>query len=523
MKSFNVREAPGPIGAIVGVLAFILVFALLGPFDTYLAHQSLSFESDMMLRAFQEAMDSAKGELAGLPPIEALNCVDGMSTALGNHNFDNSYIRLFAIARDGAIVCRGTQVGVNIPPEHQLLRLDDEWSFLKVRSPGTTHSLMLAQRRGDLQYLALFEPLIFDFLSAADCRGCVFYNLVLGQNGEITMNSAAETAPSAISYTVDHVRRYGRLKLTLYGTKEYVDHFRVYDRLLSATIALLVGATIGMMLYGFLVRRTSLTYLVKQGLKRREFVPFYQPIVDSRDGTILGVEALARWRMYDGRVVPPVEFIPMAEKNGLIQPITEQLLNHVQVDLKNFGWCNTSQHISINAVAQQITDSPFCDKLLAMLDNGSLCANNVKVEITERHKFSDLARGKEALSRLSEAGIGIELDDAGTGFGGFLYVQELPIHTLKIDKMFIDTLLVEGDAKKGVLEAIIEFAKASGLNTVAEGVETQEQVEHLKRRGVFAIQGYVYARPMPAEEFIRWSAKEKAETPSEDQPVQSRT
>jgi EAL domain-containing protein (putative c-di-GMP-specific phosphodiesterase class I) len=522
VKSFNVREAPGLIGTIVGVVAFVLVFLLLGPLDTFLARQSLSFESDLMLRAFHDAMDSARAELAGLPSIDALNCVDGMSTVLGSHNFNNSYLRLLAVARDGVIICRGTRIPVSLSEKRQVLRLDDEWSFLKVDSPGMTHSVLLVQKRGDLQFLGLFEPLIFDFLSAADCRGCVYYHLVLGQNAEVTINSTAKPAPSAVSYTVDRVQRYGRLRLTLNGTKEYVDDFRAYGRLLSAAIALLIASAIGTMVYGFLMRRASLTFLVKQGLRRGEFVPYYQPIIDSRDGAVLGLEALARWRMHDGRLVPPGEFIPMAEENGLIEPITDQLLKHVLVDLKRFGWCNTNRHISINAVAQQITDSPFCDKLLGLVSDGTLCDKNLTVEITERHQFSDLARGRAALSRLSEAGIGIELDDAGTGFGGFLYVQELPIHTLKIDKMFIDTLLVEGDAKKQVLDAIIEFARTSGLKTVAEGVETEEQVEHLKRRGVFAIQGYVYARPMPAEEFLRWSAKQKAESPGEGY-LQSRT
>jgi EAL domain-containing protein (putative c-di-GMP-specific phosphodiesterase class I) len=126
------------------------------------------------------------------------------------------------------------------------------------------------------------------------------------------------------------------------------------------------------------------------------------------------------------------------------------------------------------------------------------------VEITERHQFPDLDRGRAALHYLADAGIRIALDDAGTGFGGFAYIQELPITTMKIDKMFIDTLReVEGaDPKRGVLKAIIEFAKAAGLQVIAEGVETEEQVRRLELEGVFKIQGFVYSRPMPAEDFI---------------------
>ena len=176
------------------------------------------------------------------------------------------------------------------------------------------------------------------------------------------------------------------------------------------------------------------------------------------------------------------------------------------VDIKRFGWLHTNRYISINAVAEQITDSPFCDKLAGWVSEGKVSAENLAVEITERHQFPDLARGRSALAKLVEAGICIELDDAGTGYGGFVYVQELPIRTMKIDKMFVDTVQTKSDAKTRVLEAIIEFAKTSRLETIAEGVETQEQVDHLRMREVYAIQGYVYARPMPAVEFIEWLA-----------------
>jgi len=127
------------------------------------------------------------------------------------------------------------------------------------------------------------------------------------------------------------------------------------------------------------------------------------------------------------------------------------------------------------------------------------------VEITERHQFPDLERGRAALQGLVEAGVEIKLDDAGTGYGGFSYVQELPIGTLKIDKMFVDTLLREpSDPKREVLDAIIEFARVAELDVIAEGVETEGQVARLGEAGVFVIQGYVYAPPMPAENFMSW-------------------
>jgi len=175
------------------------------------------------------------------------------------------------------------------------------------------------------------------------------------------------------------------------------------------------------------------------------------------------------------------------------------------VDIKRFGWQGMNRFISINATATQISDPSFRERLIRTLAENQIPAKNLSVEITERHQFPDLEGGRAALTYLVDAGIEIKLDDAGTGFGGFSYVQELPIGTLKIDKMFIDTLQRDGgDPKREVLFAIIEFARAARLKVIAEGAETQEQVARLKDAGVYAIQGYVYARPMPAEEFFRW-------------------
>jgi sensor c-di-GMP phosphodiesterase-like protein len=274
---------------------------------------------------------------------------------------------------------------------------------------------------------------------------------------------------------------------------------------MSMAIAAALGLAIGLAVYWFLTKQISTAFLIEQGLNRNEFLPYYQPIVDSRDGSVLGVEALVRWQPKGRKLISPGQFIPFAEENGFIERITDQLVEQVLDDMQQFGWQSSDRFVSINAVAEQITDSHFCAKLLRRLAENNIPSKNISVEITERHQFSDLERGRIALQCLADSGVKIGLDDAGTGFGGFAYIQELPIATMKIDKMFIDTLREDtADPKRAVLHAIIEFAKAAGLGVIAEGVETEGQVERLSLAGVFAIQGYVYARPMPAEDFIRW-------------------
>jgi sensor c-di-GMP phosphodiesterase-like protein len=496
---------PGSIALVGGLLVSLTAYFALGSLDRSLARRELAHQTAMMLRGFQDGYENARAVLAKLPPMEEMNCLDEISDELSRRNFDNQYVRWLGIAKDGKVICRGPQVGIDLS-DASYHHIDDEWSIVSIQSPGNTSNLLVAQRRGDLQYLAMLEPLLFDFMHEVDCKACVSFEFLVKAEPKVDMESPPASGPSVISYTVQKTRLNTQMKFTLHATQEYLDAFSFPGRLLSLAIAAALGLAIGLALYSYLKRHTSTAFLIERGLKRNEFLPYYQPIVDSRDGSVLGAEALVRWQTKGQKLVPPGQFIPFAEENHFIEPITDQLEKKVLDDIKRFGWQDSNRFVSINAVAEQITDSPFCEKLLRRLAEKNIPPKNISVEITERHQFSDLDRGRAALQRLVDAGVEIKLDDAGTGFGGFSYVQELPITTLKIDKMFIDTLRQEkqADPKRAVLQAIIDFAKAANLHIIAEGVETEEQVSHLSLAGVFAIQGFVYSQPMPAEEFIRW-------------------
>jgi sensor c-di-GMP phosphodiesterase-like protein len=462
-------------------------------------------QTAMILRGFQDAYLNARANLTKLPPLDELNCRDGVSDELSRQNFESQYIRWYGVAKDRKLLCRGPRVGIDLYNSN-VHKIDDEWSIVSVKLPSSNlDNLLVGQRRGDLLYFAMLEPLLFDFMHEVDCKGCVSYKFIVKTQPLVDMESTPTSRPSVISYTVEEMRLGAQMKFTMNATQEYVDAFSFPGRVMSTVIAAALGLATGLAVYWYRTRQTSTAFLIKQGLKRHEFIPYYQAIVDSRDGSILGAEALVRWQPKGQKLIPPGQFIPFAEENRLIEPITDQLEEKLFDDIKRFGWLNSNRFVSINVVAEQITDSPFCTKLLNRLAEKNIASKNITVEITERHQFPDLDRGRVALQRLVDAGIRIDLDDAGTGFGGFSYIQELPIATMKIDKMFIDTLRQDGaDPKQTVLLAIIEFAKAADLHIIAEGVETEEQVTQLSLAGVFAIQGFVYSRPMPAEEFIRW-------------------
>lgn len=497
--------APASIALILGFLVLLTSYFALGSLERFLARRELAIQAAMILRGFQDGYQYARNDLAKLPPMEEMDCGNDIDKDLARRNFDNQYVRWYGIAKDGKVICRGSLVRIDLS-DARFHHVDNEWSIVSINSPNDRGNLLVAQRRGDLLYLAMLEPLLFDFMHEADCKKCVSFEFLVRADPKVDMESSPTSGPSVISYTVEKVWLGTVMKFRLNATREYLEAFSFPGRMMSIAIAVALGIATWLLVYWRLTRQMSAGFLIEQGIKRDEFLPYYQAIVDSRDGSVLGAEALVRWKRKGQKLIPPGQFIPFAEENDLIEPIAEQMETKVLDDIVRFGWQNTDRFVSINAVAEQITDSRFCARLIGRLAERKIPSKTISVEITERHQFPDLARGRAALQCLTNAGIEIKLDDAGTGFGGFAYIQELPITTMKIDKMFIDPLGEEEDRdpKRAVLEAIIEFARAAGLNVIAEGVETEEQVNRLKLAGVFAIQGFVYCRPMPAEEFIRW-------------------
>lgn len=255
--------------------------------------------------------------------------------------------------------------------------------------------------------------------------------------------------------------------------------------------ALLVAAYWGLRNY-----RRSLKGLLQAGLARREFVPFYQPIVDSRSQQVVGFEALLRWQR--GReLVPPGAFIDYAEEQGLILPMTEQLLERIMTDLPRLA---PAQWVSVNIVATHL-EQPHLRSLLQR--HGWPSPTRLTFELTERKPITDIKAAIGEITALQQLGYHFKLDDFGTGYGGFAYLQRLGIRQIKIDKMFVDTIGTD-DLKRTLLDSIIAFGHESGMEMIAEGVETGEQVDYLRQHGVHLIQGYVYARPMALARLQIW-------------------
>lgn len=247
---------------------------------------------------------------------------------------------------------------------------------------------------------------------------------------------------------------------------------------------------------------------LKTAVDNLDFVLHYQPQYDSAKKVIRGAEALIRWKISDTELISPGEFIPMAEKNGFIVNIGEWVVEQALSDFcvwKKYGYQGI---ISINFSAVQLMNTNFYEMLMGKVNQKKILPSDVEVEITESVLIDDSQKVIEQLTRLKEKGFKISLDDFGTGYSSLSYLKNIPIDTLKIDKSFVDSMLCD-DSTGIITDAVIKMVKKLGFETIAEGVETEEQYEYLKKMDCDNIQGFLLGKPMSSEAFIELIKKEK--------------
>lgn len=247
---------------------------------------------------------------------------------------------------------------------------------------------------------------------------------------------------------------------------------------------------------------------LRKALSRGEFVLHYQPRVDLASGTVAGMEALVRWAAPDGRLVGPGEFIPLAEEAGLIGRIGSWVIEEACRQTKQ--WADeglAGLRVSVNLSPRQFENPGLADHVAETLSRTGLSPRDLEVEVTESVFIKGFDQAREALLKLAALGVSVALDDFGTGYSSLAYLKRLPISTLKIDKSFVSGLPGDKD-DAAIVTSIVSIATTLSLEVVAEGVETQEQLDFLRSLGCCGgFQGYLFSRPLPAHEFAALASR----------------
>lgn len=240
---------------------------------------------------------------------------------------------------------------------------------------------------------------------------------------------------------------------------------------------------------------------LRRAEERQELVLHYQPKYSTEDGQMIGAEALLRWRHPLRGLVPPGDFIPLAEKTGLIFQIGAWVLDEACRQMREWQdaghWAWT---ISVNLSALQFNHPDLIDLVRTSLERYRLEPHNLTLEITESTAMHDVNTSLAILQQLDQMGVRISIDDFGTGYSSLLYLKRLPASELKIDRGFVRDLMHDTE-DAAIISAIVAIGRALNVRVVAEGVETLEQQQFLKELGCSGLQGFLLGRPMPADEF----------------------
>ena len=257
-----------------------------------------------------------------------------------------------------------------------------------------------------------------------------------------------------------------------------------------------------------ITKRHEIEADLRRAVLDEEFVIHYQPKINLEDGSVVGMEALVRWEHPEKGLIPPFEFIPIAEETGIINPLGEWVLKTACVQTKKWRDIGFSQlKVAVNLSIRQFQDPNLMNMVKSILDQSGLSPDGLELEITESHLMEDVDKVKKIIQEFSDIGLSVSVDDFGTGYSSLSYLKHLSLESLKIDRSFVRDLHENRDDQL-IVSAIISLAKNLKLSVVAEGVEHEAQLDFLKKKGCDMVQGYYFSKPVPADRFYHFLCKE---------------
>jgi EAL domain-containing protein (putative c-di-GMP-specific phosphodiesterase class I) len=245
--------------------------------------------------------------------------------------------------------------------------------------------------------------------------------------------------------------------------------------------------------------RLALAGELRRAIENEELVVHFQPKAELESGRILGTEALVRWQHPERGFIPPNEFIPIAERTGLIKPLSRYVLAAAIDQCAAWQAAGFDLHVAVNLTIPDLLELELPDRIAALLEEKSVRPEQLELEITESTILADPFRVRVVLNRLNEMGLRLAIDDFGTGYSSLAYLRNLPVHAIKIDRSFVMGMS-EDASDATIVRSTIDLAHNLGLEVVAEGVESQEVWDALRAQGCSLAQGYFISKPaLPAD------------------------
>lgn len=428
----------------------------------------------------------------------------------------NPYIRSLNLVRGDRIYCSSAVGPVNylvsqfrkwpahVPP--------DRWLFTVDGSPlAPDRPAILLGGPGEPGHSGLVVVdgrYVLDLLNAVASPRGYRIELLLGEGGAPILSDftgpAAAPSEQVYSETTNHDGR-APLTIRVHAAPEAVVQAWQQSLLAYLPVAALAGLGLALWTFRLQANRRSFKEQLRRAMRANEFRVHYQPVYWHVTGQCSGVEALIRWERPGAGFVRPDVFIAAAEAEGMIIALTRHLFALIERDMRNWQ-TPPGFHVGVNIAAEHLSSPVLQADVEQFAARIAARAPLLVLEITERSLISDDGQARRNIDALRAQGVRVAIDDFGTGHCSLSYLQRFPVDYLKIDKGFVHAVGPAGEDAP-VLDVIITLAHRLGLAALAEGVETEQQFRYLTQRGVAFIQGYLFARPMPGDQFLRWYAE----------------
>lgn len=501
------------------VLASTAAFGLAGHFAAtrFIRHQQarqLDELTEVVLRRSEFAVDFAAASLDDLAAKGFANCDAAALQAVRLHVYQRSAVKdVRLVNRDGSVICSAYSETLEFDKcwaeRADMLASRDKKLFLfRVEQFGGDALGVLRDIDAKKALVAILgiNASLFDIMPAelrahSDVQLALKNGAKLGEfmlDADKALLLPTDVEKISARYPLRTTIRVDRAVLSSWNTEAYWP---------AMALAISLGV-----LFGILLARSRRTEGpvadLDRALARGEFKPYFQPIFDLETGAIKGCEILARWLREDGSVVPPMNFIPLAESSGRIQAMTWHLLERALSDLRPHLRANKDFKLSLNVVPKHLLSSGFVETLRRTVLSARISARQIVVEVTERDELDDLVRAATVVAELREYGFRVAIDDVGVGHSGLSRLKGPGANTIKIDKFFVDTIAIDASTTT-IVEMLVTLAKDLHMTVVAEGIETEEQLRALMDCGVQEGQGYLVAAPLPFAKFRELLAERK--------------
>lgn len=508
------------LAAVLAAVAVILPIVLM----LHVSWVSALRREERNLRSFAEQgssraqllYDEVRDALLALTKAEIVPCSTQHIALMREIVMNNTAINEIGYFKDGRLVCSSWgQVATTVTRAPVDYETADGIAVTVRVQPIVSHvKPMMALHFRD--HNILVDPsLLADVATDTDTQ------LVIASEGGVLVAAHGDPDGHLVSSLLkqprsgiddDHIFAAARSKNWIaiaISSRERIAQTLSEERWLLLPVAGLMAASLVALITWLARRRLSPLGELELALRNREFVAHYQPIIDIETGICVGAEALARWRRPDGTAVRPDFFIPLAEENGLIGALTNQMVEAVIRDLAPVLVADRSLHIALNLSAEDLVSGRVLAFIQQAIADTGIRTEQLWLEATERG-FIDVEAARATIIEARRLGHSVAIDDFGTGYSSLQYLQRLPLDALKIDKAFVETI-GRNAATSPVIGHIIDMAKTLDLHIVAEGIETEEQLAYLRERGVRFGQGWLFSKPLPAGEFVAFHRRRQHE------------